>query len=101
MTAYLWGEIIWGTAQRPDGRVAVFCEAEIGDLDVTVEVEKDVLRLQITIDDIFCVEVVEGERDLGRVELRHGVRETLRYASAPESTRGWMGGDSRSIAAGA
>ena len=50
---HLRREVVWGTAQRPDGRRAVLREAEIGDLDVAVVVEQDVLGLQISVDDVF------------------------------------------------
>ena len=50
---HLGREVVGRAAQRPDGRRAVFCEAKVCDLDVTVVVEEDVLRLQIAIDDVF------------------------------------------------
>ena len=52
-------------------------EPEVGDFDVPVEVEEDVLGLEVAVDDVERVQVVERERDLGRVELRHWVGESL------------------------
>ena len=52
-------------------------EAEVRDLDVAVKIEQDVLRLEVAVDDVERVQVVERERDLGRVELGYGVRESL------------------------
>ena len=39
--------------------------------------QEDVLRFEVSVDDVFAVEVVERERDFGRVELRYGIWEAL------------------------
>jgi len=44
---------------------------------MSVSVEQQVFWFEITVDDVVRVEVVEGERDLGSVELGHWVREAL------------------------
>lgn len=53
-------------------------EAEVGDLDVAVGAEEDVLGLEVAVDDVERVEVVEREGDLGGVELGDRVGEALR-----------------------
>jgi hypothetical protein len=45
-----------------------------------VAVEQQVLGLQVAVDDVVRVQVVEGERDLGGVELGDGVGEALGLA---------------------
>jgi hypothetical protein len=49
-----------------------------------VAVEQQVLGLQVAVDDVVRVQVVEGQRDLGGVELGDGVREALRLAQQAE-----------------
>jgi len=44
-------------------------------------VEKQVFRLQVAIDDVVRVQVVERERNLGRVELCDWVGKALRGVS--------------------
>jgi hypothetical protein len=44
---------------------------------MAVSVEEQVLRLQITVDDVQGMQVVESESDLGGVELSDGVGESL------------------------
>ena len=53
-------------------------DAEVGDLDVAVGAEEDVLGLEVAVDDVERVEVVEREGDLGGVELGDRVGEALR-----------------------
>ena len=74
---HLGRQVVWCAAERPDGRRAIFREAEVRDLDVAVEVEEDVLRLEVAVDDVERVQVVERERDLRGVELCDWVWEAL------------------------
>ena len=43
-------------------------EPEVGELDVAISVQQDVLRLQVPIDDVPGVQVLDGTDNLGRVE---------------------------------
>lgn len=52
-------------------------EAEISDLHVSVCPEENVLRLQVSIDDVQGVEVIQRKCYLSGVELGDGVGETL------------------------
>jgi len=65
----------------------VFGESEIGDLDVSVGSEEDVLRLEISVDDVEGVEVVESESDFGGVELGDRVGESLGGEKEEEKKR--------------
>jgi hypothetical protein len=71
-------EVVGRAAQRPGDVRHLFREAKVGDLEVAVAVEQQVLGLEVAVDDVHAVQVVEREHDLGRVELGHGVREALR-----------------------
>lgn len=51
-SGYLGSKIVGSAAQRPDRCITIFCEAEIGYLDVPIEVEKDILRFQVAVNDI-------------------------------------------------
>ena len=53
-------------------------ETKVGDFDMTVIREEDIFWFEVTVDDLVCVEVVEGHRHFGRVEFRHRVREPLK-----------------------
>lgn len=52
-------------------------QAEICQLDVAVLVDENVLGLQVAVYDIPLVQVLEGQQDLCRVELRHALGELL------------------------
>lgn len=52
-------------------------EPEVGDFDVSVGAEEDVLGLEVAVDDVERVEVVEREGHFGGEELSYGVGEAL------------------------
>lgn len=78
----LGSQVIWSTTKSPGNVRNLLCETEIGNFEMTVSVEQQVLGLQITVDDVHRVQVVESERDLGGVELSNGVGESLRIELA-------------------
>lgn len=78
----LGSEVIRRTTKSPGNVRNLLCETEIGNFEMTVSVEQQVLGLQITVDDVHRVQVVESERDLGGVELSNGVGESLRIGLA-------------------
>lgn len=61
--------VIRSATEGPGDVGNVLCKAEIGHLDVAIGAEKNVLRLEVTIDDVHRVEVVEGQSYLCRVKL--------------------------------
>ena len=63
---------------------AFLAHAEIGDLDVSVLVEQDVVQLQIAVNDAPAVEEEESDGDFGSVEpsRRESVKEETNYISA-------------------
>lgn len=52
-------------------------ETEVGDFDVTIGAEEDVLGLEVAVDDVERVKVVERESDLGGEELGYRVGKAL------------------------
>lgn len=44
-------------------------EAKICELEITVSTDHDVFRLQIAIKNMIFVQVLEGQEDVGRIEL--------------------------------
>jgi len=70
-------QVIGSTAKSPSDVGNFFGETEIGNLEMSVSVEEQVLGLQITVDDVHRVQVVESESNLGGVELGDGVGESL------------------------
>jgi len=59
------------------GRYSLFRESEIGDLDVSLVVKEDVLRLEISIDNAVHVEASESFNELGCIEAGSALRELL------------------------
>lgn len=51
-------------------------ETEVGDLDVSIGIEEEILRLEVAVDDSFAVQVVETHRDLRGVETSTVFGET-------------------------
>ena len=51
-------------------------ETEVGDLDVSIGIEEEILRLEVAVDDSFAVQVVETHRDFRGVETSTVFGET-------------------------
>ena len=77
-------QVVGGTAEGPCDVGHLLGEAKVGDLEVAVAVEQQVLGLQVAVDDVVRVQVVEGQGDLGGVELGDGVGEALGLAQQTE-----------------
>ena len=67
---HLGRQVLGSTAQSVGARLAVLGEAEVCQFEVPLRVDQDVLRLQVTVDDVQRVKVLEHQRHLGRVEPR-------------------------------
>lgn len=66
------------TAERGRGAVGLdvlLAKAEVGEDDVTLRVQQDVLGLQVPVDDVERVQVAQRARDLGGVETRPWLQE--------------------------
>eukprot|EP01137_Pigoraptor_chileana_P022863 Opistho-2@88271 len=68
----LGGEVLGRAAQRPGAVKHTLGKSKVSNADVSAVVEKQVLGLQIPVDDIKVVQVVESHGDLGGVDTRHG-----------------------------
>lgn len=51
------------------------CETKIGDFQMSVAVEEEILRFQVPVNDVLRVKVVEGANDFARVEIALKTRE--------------------------
>lgn len=60
------------TAPAP---VTASLETEVGQTDVALQVQQDVLGLQVTVDDVVLVQLLEREDDLGGKQTRLLLRE--------------------------
>jgi hypothetical protein len=65
---HLGRQVLGGAAQSVGARLAVLCEAEVCQFEVPLRVNKNVLWLKVTVDDVQRVQVLEHQRHLGRVE---------------------------------
>lgn len=59
-------------------------EPEVGELDVPVPIQQDVLRLEVPVDNLFGVQVLDGTHDLRRVEEPGGGGEAAPVAQVAE-----------------
>lgn len=56
----LRGQIFWGATECECSVLNYFSEPEICKLNVAIGRKKDILWLQISVDDIFAVEILEN-----------------------------------------
>lgn len=74
---HFWRQIVGGAAERPRNVRYFFGEPKIGDFQVAVAVEKKILGLEITINNVMRVQIIKGESDFGSVELGHWIGKAL------------------------
>jgi hypothetical protein len=73
----LWCQVVRGTAQCPRLVRDPLGKAKVSNLQVAVAVQKEVLGFQVSVDDIPLVQVLQGQRDFGGVELGYRIGEAL------------------------
>ena len=75
----LRSEVLRCAAHRPGGAALPqhLGEPEVGDNDVTLPVQENILRLEVPVDDVKTVKVWEGWDDLGGVEGDAGGGESV------------------------
>jgi hypothetical protein len=74
---YLWRHEFWGTtegASRGTEPHILLAKTIIGNLDVAIKRQQDVVKFQIAINDAIFVEVLECQAHLGSVESEGPVR---------------------------
>ena len=64
----LWSQVLRRAAEGVGAVADDLGKAEVGDLDVSLLVDEEVLRLEVSVGDVHGVEVLECEHDLGREE---------------------------------
>jgi hypothetical protein len=78
---YFRRKIIGGSAERPGDVWHLFREPKVGDLEMAVAVEEQIFGFQIAVYNVLAVQVVQCQRDFGRVKFGDRVREALSYVS--------------------
>ncbi len=56
---HLGCEIVGGAAECPSCIRAVLCKSKVGNFDVSIEAKEDVLRFEITINNVKVMQVVK------------------------------------------
>ena len=77
---HLRGHVLSAAAERVGQRVArhvLFRKPEIGDLDVPVHIDQQVLWLQVPVDDALLVQVLEAVQDFQEVEFGLFLRDSF------------------------
>ena len=65
---YFRGQVLRCTAKRISARLTVLSEPEVRQLEVTFLINEDVLRLQVSVDDVKRVQVLEHQSNLSGVK---------------------------------
>jgi hypothetical protein len=55
----------------------VFAQSEVDQSAVSVQIQDDVFRLEISVDDVDAVKVLDGEQDLRQVEAGHALLHSV------------------------
>jgi hypothetical protein len=63
------------------------CGTKVGELDVALAIEKNVLGLEVTIDDVVTMQEVQRQHHLHDVEPRHVLWEAARPVALITSHR--------------
>jgi hypothetical protein len=63
-----WSEVFGGSAESVGSSFNNFSEPEIREFKVSIISDKEVLRLQVPVDDILGMQVLELQGDLSSVE---------------------------------
>lgn len=82
---------LWCTAEGGRGAVGLdvlLAQAEVGEDDVALRVQQDVLGLQVPVDDVERVQVAQGAGDLGGVEARPRLQEAALTLEVVEQLEG-------------
>ena len=74
---YFRRKVIRRAAKRPCDVGNLFRKPKISNLEVAVSIEQQVLRLQISVDDVHAMEIVKRECNFSGVELGDRVWEAL------------------------
>jgi hypothetical protein len=70
-------EVIWRTTKGPSNVGNLLGKSKIGNLEMSMSVQKQVLGLEITVDDVHAVEIVQCQCDFCSIEFGYRVGEAL------------------------
>ena len=76
-TNNLRSEVIGRTAKSPGNVRNLLGKSKISNLEMSMSVQKQVLGLQIAVDDVHAVEIVQCQCDLCSIEFGYRVGEAL------------------------
>ena len=72
---------VGGTARETEDTIVVSLEdrreTKVSETDMAVDVEQDVVEFQVSIDDVFVVEVLEGQEHFSAIKLAVLVRPSV------------------------
>lgn len=75
-------EVLRGAAEGPRATLHPFGEPEVGDLQVALAVDQQVLRLQVPVNEVQIVQIFEREHDLSRVKPGMSLTANTRHFSS-------------------
>ncbi len=73
----LRGKVIWGAAERPSLVGDTLGEPKVGNLQVPVAIKQKVFGLQVSVNNVFGMEIFQRQRSLGGVKLGNWVGKSL------------------------
>ena len=74
------GQILWCAAKRVCARLAILGETEVCQFQITLFIDQNVLRFQISVDDVEGVEIFKHETDLSSVKPRYKLAKSRTVA---------------------
>ena len=75
------GQVIGSSTKGPCDVRNLLRETKIGDLQVSVPIQKQILGLEVSVDDLLRVEVLQGKGHLSGVELSDRIGKPLKLIS--------------------
>lgn len=83
---HFWRHILRRTAKRVTFLHSWndFCQAKVRNLDVTINIDENVLRFEVAINDIEIMEVLDPEQNLAKIKLGQFFRKTFKFAQVEE-----------------
>lgn len=67
---YLRSQVFWRAAEGESPAVDSFGKAEVSEFEISIAADQYVLWFEIAVDDVFAVQILEGEQHLRCVETQ-------------------------------
>lgn len=71
---HFWSQVFWGSAKGIGSSLAVFSKTKVRQFQISFLIDQDVFRFQVSVDDIFGVEIFKHEANLGGIESKYKIR---------------------------